>query len=82
MGGSRCSSGKALRARPVACAGNGVGCVAGEARAGAVVGGATVVADERADVGSNRAAAAFAGDSVLVSGVLTGGVHHHLVRGS
>ncbi len=36
----------------MACAGNGVGCVAGEAGAGAVV----VVADERPDVGSNRAA--------------------------
>ncbi len=56
----------------MACAGNGVGCVAGEAGAGAVVGGAAVVADERPDVGSNRAAAASAGDSVLVSGVLTG----------
>ncbi len=45
-------------ARPVACAGNGVGCVTGEAGAGAVVGGAAVVADERPDVGSNRATAA------------------------
>ncbi len=43
MGGCGCSSGKAPRARPVACAGNGVGCVAGEAGAGAVVGGAAVV---------------------------------------
>ncbi len=67
MGGCRCSSAKAPRARPVACAGNGVGCVAGEAGAGAVVGGGAVVADERPDVGSNRAAAASAGDSVLVS---------------
>ncbi len=33
-------------------------CVAGEAGAGAVVGGAAVFADERPDVGSNRAAAA------------------------
>ncbi len=57
----------------MACAGNGVGCVAGEAGAGAVVGGAAVVADERPDVGSNHAAAASAGDSVSVSGVLTGG---------
>ncbi len=57
----------------MACAGNGVGCVAREARAGAVVGGAAVVADERSDVGSNRAVAASAGDSVLVSWVLTGG---------
>ncbi len=55
------------------CAGNGVGCVAGEAGAGAVVGDAAVVADERPDVGSNRVAAASAGDSALVSGVLTGG---------
>ncbi len=57
----------------MACVGNGVGCIAGEARTGAVVGGAAVVADERPDVGSNRAAAASAGDSALVSGVLTGG---------
>ncbi len=71
MGGCRCSSGKAPRARPVACAGNGVGCVGGEARAGAVVGGAAVVADERPYVGSNRAAAAPAGNSVMVFGVLT-----------
>ncbi len=41
--------------------------------AGAVVGGTAVVADERPGVGSNRAAAVSAGDSVLVSGVLTGG---------
>ncbi len=73
MGGCRCSSGKAPRARPVACAGNGVGCVAGEAGAGVVEGGGAVVADERPDVGSNRATAASAGDSALVSGVLTGG---------
>ncbi len=53
----------------MACSGNGVGCVAGEAGAGVVVGGAAVVADERTDVGSNRAAAASADDSVLVSGV-------------
>ncbi len=66
MGG--CRSGKAPRARPVACSSNGVGCVAGEAGAGAVVGGAAGVADERPDVGSNRAAAASASDSVLVSG--------------
>ncbi len=57
----------------MACAGNGVGYAAGEAGAGAVVGGAAVVADERPDVGGNRAAAASAGDSVSVSGVLTGG---------
>ncbi len=57
----------------MACVGNGVGCIAGEAGAGAVVGSAAVVADERPDVGSNRAAAASAGDSALVSGVLTGG---------
>ncbi len=46
---------------------------AGEAGAGAGVGGGAVVADERPDVGSNRAAAASAGDSVLVSWVLMGG---------
>ncbi len=57
----------------MACAGNGVGCVAGGAGAGAMVGGAVVVADERPDVGSNRAVAAFVGDSVVVSGVLTKG---------
>ncbi len=56
----------------MACAGNGFGCVAGEAGAGAVVGSAAVVADERPDVGHNRAAAASACDSVLASGVLTG----------
>ncbi len=57
----------------MACAGNSVGCVAGEAVTGWVEGDAAVVADERPDVGSNRAAAASAGDSALVSGVLTGG---------
>ncbi len=57
----------------MACVGNGVCCIAGEAGAGAVVGGAAGVADERPDVGSNSAAAASAGDSALVSGVLTGG---------
>ncbi len=40
MGWCGCISGEAPRARPVACAGNGVGCVTGEAGAGAVVGGA------------------------------------------
>ncbi len=50
----------------MACAGNGFGCVAGEAGAGAVVGDGVVVADELPDVGSNRATAAYAGDSVLV----------------
>ncbi len=69
----RCSGGKAPRARPVACVGNGVGCIALEAGAGAVIGGVAVVADERPDVGSDRAAAASAGDSALVSGLLTGG---------
>ncbi len=70
--GCRCSSGKAPRARPLSCVGKSVGCVAGEAGVGAVVGGGAVVADERPDVGSNRAAAASAGDSALVSGVLMG----------
>ncbi len=73
MGEYLSCSGKAPRARPLACAGNGVRCVAGEAGAGAVVGGAAIVADERPDVGNNRAAAASAGDSVLGSGVLTRG---------
>ncbi len=36
-----------------------------------MVGGAAIVADERPDVGSSRAAAASAGESVLVFGVLT-----------
>ncbi len=69
MGRCRFSGSKAPRARPVVCVGNGVGCIVGEA----VVGGAAVVADERPDDGSNRAAAASTGDSALVSGVLTGG---------
>ncbi len=51
----------------MACAASGVDCLAGEAEAGAVVGGAAVVADQQPDVGSNRAAAASAGDSVSVS---------------
>ncbi len=51
----------------MACAGNGVVCVAGEA----MVGGVAAAADERLDVGSNRTVAASAGDSVLVSGMLT-----------
>ncbi len=46
----------------MACVGYGVGFIVGEAGAGAVVGGAAVVA-----------AAAPAGDPALVSGVLTGG---------
>ncbi len=37
MGRGRCGGGTAPRARPVACVGNGVGCIAGEAAAGAVV---------------------------------------------
>ncbi len=55
----------------MACVGNGIGCVAGEA--GAVVGGGAVDADERPDVGSNRATASSAGDSVSVPRVLTEG---------
>ncbi len=57
----------------MACGGKGVGYVAGEAGAGVMVGGAAVVADERPDVGSNRAVAASVMGSGLVSGVLTGG---------
>ncbi len=49
---------------------NGLCCVVGEAGAGAMEGD---VADERPDGGSNRAVAAFAVDSVVVSGVLTEG---------
>ncbi len=44
-----------------------------------MVGGAAVVTDERSDVGSNRAVAASAGDSVVVSGVLTGGLGGMLI---
>ncbi len=43
MGRCRCGGGKAPTARPVACVGNGGGCIAGEAGEGAVVGGAAVV---------------------------------------
>ncbi len=57
----------------MACVGNSVGCIAGEAGAGAVVDGDAVVADERLDVGNNLVAAASAGDSVLVLRVLTEG---------
>ncbi len=73
LGGCRCSSGKAPRARPVASAGNDVGCVAGEAGAGAMVSGGAVVADERPDARINCATAASAGDSVLVPRVLMDG---------
>ncbi len=68
VGGCRCSSGKASRARPAACAASGVDCVAGEAVAGAVVGGAAVFADERKDVCINRAVAASACDPVVFTG--------------
>ncbi len=44
-----------------------------EYEVGVVVGGGAVVANERPDVGSNRAAAASAGDPVLVPRVLTEG---------
>ncbi len=57
----------------MACAGNGVGLVAGEAGAGAVEGGAAVVADEWPGAGSNRAVAASTGDSFVVSSVLSEG---------
>ncbi len=70
LGGLRCSSGKAPRASPMACFGNGVGCVTGEAGASAMVGGAAVVADEGPDVCSNLV---VEGDSVVVSGVHTEG---------
>ncbi len=68
LGVCRCSSGKAPRTRLVACAGNDAGCVVGEAGAGSAV-----IADERPDVGSNRAVVASVGDSIVVSGVLTEG---------
>ncbi len=42
-----------------------------------MVGGVAVVAGERPDVGSNRAVAASAGDSVVVSGVLKEGEGGH-----
>ncbi len=57
----------------MACAGNDVGCVAEVAGADAMVGGVAIVADERPEVDSNRALAASAGVSVVVSGVLTEG---------
>ncbi len=57
----------------MACAGDDVKCVAGEARARAMAGGVAVAADEPSDVGSNRAVATSAGDSVVVSGMLTAG---------
>ncbi len=55
------------------CAGDDVKCVAGESGAGAMAGGVAVAADEPSDVGNNHAVAASAGDSVVVSGVLTAG---------
>ncbi len=57
----------------MACAGNDIDCVEGGAGASGMVGGAAVVVDERPDVGSNRAAAASAGDSVVFPRVLSGG---------
>ncbi len=53
----------------MACTGDDVGYVEGEAGAGSMVGSV----DERPDVGCNRAAAAPAGDSVVVFGVLMDG---------
>ncbi len=73
LGGCRCSSGKVPRAHPVACAGNGVGCVAGEAGAGLMVGCVAVFTGEQSNVGFNRAVAASTGDSVAVSRVVTEG---------
>ncbi len=43
-----------------------VDCIEGEVGGGAMVGGDAVVTGERPDVGSNCAAAASAGDSVVV----------------
>ncbi len=54
----------------MACAGDDVGYVEGEAGAGSMEGSV----DERPHVGFNRAAAASAGDSVVVFGVLMDGV--------
>ncbi len=51
----------------MACDGGYVGCVAGEAIAGSVVGGVAVVTSERPNMGGNCAVAASAGDSVAVS---------------
>ncbi len=45
LGGCRCSNDKRPRASPVACADHSVGCVAGGAAAGSVVGGVAVVTD-------------------------------------
>ncbi len=57
----------------MACAGDYVGCVAGEAIAGSVVGGVAVVTSERPNMSGNRAVAASAGDSVAVSMVVMKG---------
>ncbi len=57
----------------MACAGNGVGCVAGEAGTGAMVDGVATVADERPDFGSNRSIADSARDSVVVYRGVHGG---------
>ncbi len=46
-----------------------VDCIEGEVRVGAMVGGDAVFTGERPDVGSNRAVAASAGDSFIVSEV-------------
>ncbi len=70
LGGCTFSSGKAPGACPMACSGDDVGCVVGEAGAGSIEGD---VADERPDGGNNRAVGAVADDSVVVSGVLTEG---------
>ncbi len=51
VSGCKCSSGKASRTCPVACAGDDVGCVVGETRAGSMIGGVVIVTDERLDVG-------------------------------
>ncbi len=73
LGGCMHSNDKTPRASLVACASECVGCGAGEAGAGSVVGGVAAVTDERPDVGGNRAVSASTGDSVAVSGVVTEG---------
>ncbi len=55
----------------MAWAGNDASCVAEKVGEGAMVGGVAVVADELPNVGSSRTAAASAGASIVVSGLLT-----------
>ncbi len=60
----------------MAGAGDDVGCVAGEAGVGVMVGDVAVVSDKWPGSGRNRAVAASAGVSIVVPGVLTGARSH------